>query len=220
MFVTFEGIEGSGKSTAASLLAEYLLERELDLLLTKEPGGCSLGRSLRHTLLDARGKNLSSRAELFLFLADRAQHVAEVIRPALEAGQIVLCVRYADSTLAYQGYGRGLDTEFLRRLNESATGGLAPEITLLLDVPAPCGLMRAGQRNREAGTTISEGRFDSESLAFHERVQQGYRALASEEPERFAVIDASQPVEDVALQCLSAVEKALRQRNGALWAVP
>ncbi|MDR2743890.1 MAG: dTMP kinase [Desulfovibrio sp.] len=215
MFVTFEGIEGSGKSTAARLLAEYLLERELDPLVTKEPGGCSLGRGLRHTLLDARGKTLSSRAELFLFLADRAQHVAEVIRPALEAGQIVLCDRYADSTLAYQGYGRGLDTEFLRRLNETATGGLAPDITLLLDVPVPCGLIRAGQRNREAGTAISEGRFESESLAFHERVQLGYRTLAQEEPDRFAVIDASQPVEDVALQCLSAVERMLRQRSGA-----
>ncbi|MDR1777625.1 MAG: dTMP kinase [Desulfovibrio sp.] len=213
MFITFEGIEGSGKSTAARILAEYMQERGMDLLLTKEPGGCPLGRGLRHTLLDARAHAVCSRAELFLFLADRAQHVAEVIRPALESGQCVLCDRYVDSTLAYQGYGRGLDTEFLRRLNETATGGLSPDLTLLLDVPVPCGIMRAGQRNKEAGTTVSEGRFDSESRAFHERVQKGYRVLAQEEPERFAVIDASQPVEDVSLQCLSAVEKILRLRG-------
>jgi dTMP kinase len=213
MFITFEGIEGSGKSTVAHMLVEYLQERELDPLLTKEPGGCALGRNLRHLLLDARARNLSGRAELFLFLADRAQHVKEIIRPALEAGQIVFCDRYTDSTLAYQGYGRGLDTEFLRRLNEAATCGLVPDITLLLDVPVPCGLMRAGQRNRREGTIISEGRFESESLDFHERVQLGYHALVAEEPERFAVIDASQPVEDVALQSLSAVEKILRQRR-------
>ncbi|MDR2572849.1 MAG: dTMP kinase [Desulfovibrio sp.] len=216
MFVTFEGIEGSGKSTAARLLVDYLQERDFDPLLTKEPGGCPLGRTLRHILLDARGQSVSSRAELFLFLADRAQHTAEIIRPALEAGQIVLCDRYADSTLAYQGYGRGLDTEFLRRLNDAATGGLVPDITLFLDVPVPCGLMRAGQRNKEAGTVVSEGRFESESLIFHKRVQEGYHALVKEEPERFAVIDASQPAEDVALQCLSAVEKALRQRGSVL----
>lgn len=162
-------------------------------MLTREPGGCNLGRSLRSILLDGRTRGLSSRAELFLFLADRAQHVAEIVRPALEAGQIVLCDRYTDSTLAYQGYGRGLDTEYLRRLNDAATGGLAPDLTLLLDLPVRCGLGRAGERNRIKGLVVSEGRFDSESLDFHERVRTGYRALAEEEPERFAIIDAAQP---------------------------
>lgn len=216
MFISFEGIEGSGKSTAQRLLAEHLQGLGYDPLLTREPGGCALGRSLRPILLDARTRGLSSRAELYLFLADRAQHVAEVIRPALEAGQTVLCDRYADSTLAYQGYGRGLDPEHLRRINDMATGGLMPDLTLLLDLPVHCGLERAGLRNREEGTVLSEGRFDAESLEFHERVRQGYRSLAVEEPERFAIIDAAQPPEDVVLQCLSAVEASLRQRGRGL----
>ncbi|EFL86790.1 thymidylate kinase [Desulfovibrio sp. 3_1_syn3] len=216
MFISFEGIEGSGKSTAQRLLAEHLQGLGYDPLLTREPGGCALGRSLRPILLDARTRGLSSRAELYLFLADRAQHVAEVIRPALEAGQTVLCDRYADSTLAYQGYGRGLDPEHLRRINDMATGGLMPDLTLLLDLPVHCGLERAGLRNREEGTVLSEGRFDAESLEFHERVRQGYRSLAAEEPERFAIIDAAQPPEDVVLQCLSAVEASLRQRGRGL----
>ena len=216
MFISFEGIEGSGKSTAQRLLAEHLQGLGYDPLLTREPGGCALGRSLRPILLDARTRGLSSRAELYLFLADRAQLVAEVIRPALEAGQTVLCDRYADSTLAYQGYGRGLDPEHLRRINDMATGGLMPDLTLLLDLPVHCGLERAGLRNREEGTVLSEGRFDAESLEFHERVRQGYRSLAAEEPERFAIIDAAQPPEDVVLQCLSAVEASLRQRGRGL----
>ena len=216
MFISFEGIEGSGKSTAQRLLAEHLQGLGYDPLLTREPGGCALGRSLRPILLDARTRGLSSRAELYLFLADRAQHVAEVIRPALEAGQTVLCDRYADSTLAYQGYGRGLDPEHLRRINDMATGGLMSDLTLLLDLPVHCGLERAGLRNREEGTVLSEGRFDAESLEFHERVRQGYRSLAAEEPERFAIIDAAQPPEDVVLQCISAVEASLRQRGRGL----
>ena len=216
MFISFEGIEGSGKSTAQRLLAEHLQGLGYDPLLTREPGGCALGRSLRPILLDARTRGLSSRAELYLFLADRAQHVAEGIRPALEAGQAVLCDRYADSTLAYQGYGRGLDPEHLRRINAMATGSLMPDLTLLLDLPVHCGLERAGLRNREEGTVLSEGRFDAESLEFHERVRQGYRSLAAEEPERFAIIDAAQPPEDVVLQCLSAVEASLRQRGRGL----
>ena len=216
MFISFEGIEGSGKSTAQRLLAEHLQGLGYDPLLTREPGGCALGRSLRPILLDARTRGLSSRAELYLFLADRAQPVAEVIRPALEAGQTVLCDRYADSTLAYQGYGRGLDPEHLRRINDMATGGLMPDLTLLLDLPVHCGLERAGLRNREEGTVLSEGRFDAESLEFHERVRQGYRSLAAEEPERFAIIDAAQPPEDVVLQCISAVEASLRQRGRGL----
>ena len=216
MFISFEGIEGWGKSTAQRLRAEHLQGLGYDPLLTREPGGCALGRSLRPILLDARTRGLSSRAELYLFLADRAQHVAEVIRPALEAGQTVLCDRYADSTLAYQGYGRGLDPEHLRRINDMATGGLMPDLTLLLDLPVHCGLERAGLRNREEGTVLSEGRFDAESLEFHERVRQGYRSLAAEEPERFAIIDAAQPPEDVVLQCISAVEASLRQRGRGL----
>ena len=216
MFITFEGIEGAGKSTAIEFLVEYLQAHGYDPVTTREPGGSALGRRLRSLLLDVRTTGLCSRAELFLFLADRAQHVAEVISPALEAGQVVLCDRFTDSTLAYQGYGRGLDTEYLRGLNQAATGGLQPELTLLLDLPVRCGLERAGERNRATGIVIAEGRFDSESLDFHERVRRGYRALAEEEPERFAIIDASQPPEDVVLQCRSAIEAHLRSRGRGL----
>ena len=210
MFISFEGIEGAGKSTAMALLAEALRLRGHDVVETREPGGCSLGRLLRPILLDARTDGLSSRAELFLFLADRAQHVHSQIRPALEAGNIVLCDRFTDSTLVYQGAGRGLDPDALRDINLLATGGLAPNLTFLLDLPVTLGLERAGIRNRREGTVISEGRFDSESLNFHERIRQGYLALAAEEPNRIAIIDAQQPADDILLQCLSATEEAMR----------
>ena len=216
MFITFEGIEGSGKTTAQQLLALELEKRGHDVLRTREPGGCGLGRALRPILLDARNSGLCNRAELYLFLADRAQHVAEIIRPAVEAGQIVICDRYTDSTLAYQGYGRGRDPDRLRRANDLATGGLQPDLTLLCDLPVSVGLERAGLRNRREGTVLSEGRFDSESLNFHERVRQGYLTIAAEEPDRIAIIDASQQPEDVVLQCLSAVERHLNQRGSGL----
>ena len=216
MFISFEGIDGSGKSTVIRMLAEYLQHSGYNPLLTREPGGCALGHSLRPILLNARTSGLSCRAELYLFLADRAQHVREVIRPALKAGQIVFCDRYTDSTLAYQGYGRGLNPEHLRHTNEMATGGLLPDLTLLLNLPVHCGLTRAVQRNREAGTALSEGRFDAESQAFHERVRQGYLALATEESSRFVIIDAARPAGDVVLQCLSAVENVLRHHGKGL----
>ncbi len=210
MFISFEGIEGAGKSTAMTLLAEALRLRGHDVVETREPGGCALGRLLRPILLDARAGGLSSRAELFLFLADRAQHVHSQIRPALEAGSVVLCDRFTDSTIVYQGAGRGLDPDALRRINLLATGGLSPDLTFLLDLPVPLGLERAGIRNRREGTVISEGRFDSESLNFHERIRQGYLDLAGEEPRRIAIVDARQSPDDILLQCLSATEDALR----------
>lgn len=216
MFITFEGIEGAGKSTAIGQLSDFLRNHGHDPLCTREPGGSVLGRSLRSLLLNTRTGSLASRAELYLFLADRAQHVAEVIRPALEAGQVVLCDRYTDSTLAYQGYGRGLDIERLRSLNDMATGSLAADLTLLLDLPVREGLERAGERNKTLGTVLAEGRFDAESLDFHSRIRAGYLSLAKEEPDRFAIVDASQSPEDVALQCRSAIENCLRQRGKGL----
>lgn len=209
MFITFEGIEGSGKSTALTLLAEHLQDRGYSVLCTREPGGSSLGRKLRALLLDARNDNLRSKAELFLFLADRAQHVSEVIRPALDEGQIVLCDRYVDSTLAYQGFGRGMDTDQLITVNDLAIGGLWPHLTLLLDLPIHDGLVRAGKRNQEEGIAITEGRFESESQEFHHRVRAGYTQLAAENPERFAIVDATLPPDEVLLQCISAVEQRL-----------
>lgn len=211
MFISFEGIEGSGKSTVLRLLDQHLQTGGYSVCVTREPGGCSLGRGLRALLLDARTQGLRNRAELFLFLADRAQHVSEIIRPALEAGQIVLCDRYVDSTVAYQGYGRGMDPDQLTAINRLATGDLMPDVTFLLDLDPETGLGRAGRRNEAADTVISEGRFESESLRFHDRVRQGYLELAAAAPERIIIIDAACSPEDVFLQCLTEVETRLRQ---------
>ena len=205
MFVTFEGIEGSGKSTALRGLADALVAQGRKVVQTQEPGGCTLGTTLRAVLLDARTQNLSERAELHLFLADRAQHVHEVVRPALEAGSVVLCDRFCDSTFAYQGYGRRLDLTMLRQLNEQATDGLVPDLTILFDLPVETGLARARSRNAAEGKTRNEGRFEAEKLAFHQRVREGFLALAAAEPQRFRIIDASQGPQQV----LTAVLKAL-----------
>lgn len=211
MFFTFEGIEGSGKSTVHKRIATHLTQKGLDVLVTREPGGSTLGRNLRSVLLDTRTEGLNPRAELYLFLADRAQHVSEVIKPALDAGQIVLCDRYIDSTLAYQGFGRGMDVDHLVILNDIATSTLKPDLTILLDLPVKIGLERAGARNRNEGTVISEGRFESESINFHERIRNGYLTLAKENPERFAIIDSTQSQEDVFIQCIATIEKYIEK---------
>lgn len=207
MFITYEGIEGSGKSTQMEMLADYMEERGATVVKTREPGGCQLGRRLRSMLLDCRQTELTPRAELCLFLADRCQHLAEIILPALEAGHTVLCDRYTDSTIAYQGFGRGMDVANLRALNQLAAGALMPDLTFLLDLPVQTGLSRAGARNRIEGTVISEGRFDSESLDFHKRVREGYLEIARGSPERVKVIDASRSAEEIFADCVPFLEK-------------
>lgn len=192
--ITLEGGDGSGKSSLAGLLHELLEQSGYRSLLTCEPGGTDLGQSIWRLFDVENGipvdDTLSPLAELFLFAADRAQHVDEVIRPALEQGIIVLCSRFTDSTLAYQGYGRGLNLDHLRAINHIATGGLAPDLTLLLDVPVETGL------RRKRGEQVSD-RIGQEDLEFHERVRQGFLELARKEPGRFQVIDASQGLEVV-----------------------
>jgi dTMP kinase len=205
MFLTVEGIEGAGKSTFIGLLEDALTKRGVDFLHTREPGGCALGRQIRPLLLDASQK-VSARAELFLFLADRAQHVADTIRPALERGQWVVCDRYADSTIAYQGYGRGMDPEELQKLNDYATDGLWPDITFLLDLPAEVGLGRALARNGREGLTQSEGRFEAEALAFHQRIREGFHLRAKRWPERFRVLDAMQTPDAIVAQAMEHLE--------------
>jgi dTMP kinase len=198
-FVTFEGIEGSGKSTQVRLVAERLGPRALQ---TREPGGTAIGRAVRGILLDPANVELSPMAELLLYFADRAQHVAEVVRPALAEGRIVLCDRHVESALAYQGYGRGLPLVAIRELGVLATGGLRPDAIVLVDVPLELGRERARRRG-------ASDRLEGEELAFHERVRAGYDALAAAEPERWLRVDGRGSVEEVA----DAVWRGLARRG-------
>jgi len=207
MFLTVEGVEGAGKSTFIGLLKEALKAQGIDVLRTREPGGCALGLQIRPLLLAASQK-MDRRAELFLFLADRAQHVAEVIRPALARGQWVICDRCADSSIAYQGYGRGMDVEVLQQLNDHATDGLWPDITFLLDLPVEVGLERALTRNGREGLTQSEGRFEAETLVFHQRIREGFLARAGRWPERFRVLDATKSPEELQQAALQHLKNA------------
>lgn len=215
MFVTFEGIEGAGKSTAIDALSAWLEARGLRVRRTLEPGGSRLGKSLRAILLDLANTDISSEAELFLYLADRAQHVKQVIRPALEQGQVVISDRYADSTIVYQGYGRGLDVERLRALNEVAVAGLWPDLTFLLDLEPEIGLKRAFARNEQEGKASKEGRFEAEALSFHHRVREGYLAWAAKSPQRFRIVPAAAAPEEVAAQVCALMERALNEKDGA-----
>ncbi len=191
LFVTFEGIEGSGKSTQLRLLVERLRAAGRDVVGTREPGGTSLGRALRALLLDTASSALTPTAELLLYCADRAQHVAEVIAPALAAGRMVVCDRFSDSTLAYQGYGRELDVTTIRELDAHARGGVAPGLTFLLDCPVDEGLRRARARSHDGD------RFENAAREFHARVRAGFQALAAAEPARIHVLDATAPTEQV-----------------------
>lgn len=180
-FVTFEGVEGAGKTTQVRLLTAYLGACGQQPVVVREPGGTAAGEQIRNLLLSA-SSSLTPEAELFLFLAARAQNTEKVIRPALAAGQWVLCDRYSDSTIAYQGYGRGLDLAVVKEVNRFATRGLEPDITFILDLPPEIGLKRQNSRNRMEG----------EPLTFHVRVREGYLTEAHRAPERFCIIDACQ----------------------------
>lgn len=202
LFLTFEGIEGCGKSTQLERLAARLRAAGHDLVVTREPGGTALGRSLRTLLLDREGPPLVPDAELFLFLADRAQNVGEIIRPALARDAIVLCDRHADATLVYQGVARGLGLEAARALNRRATGGLRPDRTLLFDLEPAEGLARVAARRLAGGAA---DRIDAEPTAFHHAVRDAYIGLAVQEPERILVIDALGTADEVEARVQSAL---------------
>jgi dTMP kinase len=203
LLVTFEGIEGSGKSTHLRLLARGLRVAGHDVVETREPGGTALGRALRDLLLAPSDAPPEPLTELLLYCADRAQHAAQVIRPALAAGRIVLCDRFSDSTIAYQGYGRGLDLDTVRTLDARARAGLEPDLTFLLDCPAAAGLARAHARSG-AGD-----RFEQEALAFHEAVRRGFHTLAAAAPARYRVIDSTPPAVEVGERIRAETLRAL-----------
>jgi dTMP kinase len=189
LFITFEGPDGSGKTTQARMLTEYLKSCGRDVIYTREPGGTEISEQIRDVILSTRNKSMRNETEVLLFSAARAQIVAELIRPALAQGKLVICDRYYDSTLAYQGYGLGLDLDALRAITKFATGGLVPDLTFYVDVPAEVGLAR-----RHRGET---NRLDQKDVEYHARVRNGYLELAQAEPKRFIVIDGTGTIDVV-----------------------
>ena len=204
MFITLEGPEGSGKTTQIRLLAEWLRQQGYQVVLTREPGGTAIGDQIRDVLHDLDNTAMNARTEILLYSASRAQHVAQLIRPSLAAGKIIISDRYADSTLAYQGYGRGLDLEMLETITAFATGDLAPDLTLYLDIVAKEGL----QRRQLGGGEWN--RLDAEALEFHQRVRSGYLEMVKQEPERWVVLDAARSVEEVQAEIRAVVQTYLK----------
>lgn len=204
LFITFEGGEGSGKSAQAGALLRKLRRLNIPAVLTHEPGGTPFGEKLAHWLKGA-DNDISPLVELVLFNACRNHSVTEVIKPGLDNGKVVISDRYADSTIAYQGYGRGLGLEMVRTINSAATQGLEPDLTILLDIPAEDGLARKGN---------GQDRFEQEELAFHQRVRQGYLRMAADEPKRWLVVDASQSKRKIAGVIWQRVDQLLSNQGG------
>ena len=204
MFISFEGGEGAGKSTLINKVYEEFLKREKSVLLTRAPGGTMTGELIRHLLLHHDEKDISSRCELFLFLADRAQHVEQVILPALQKNTLVLCDRFNDSTVAYQGGARGFDLDWIRKLCLFATKNLEPDITLYLDIDPHEGLKRV-QRSKD--------RIEKEDIAFHQKIRLAYLEIAKKEPTRFYVLDASQKPHDVYQQALDVLDAHWQRKS-------
>jgi dTMP kinase len=190
LFISFEGIEGTGKTIQSKLLCEYLIEKGFQAVLTEEPGGTRIGRTIRDILLSIDNTEMTPVTELLLYNASRMQHVQEVILPALKKGMVVITDRFSDSTVAYQGYGRGIELHLINTIERIVTGGLKPAITLLLDLDVRVGLQRNKGINKE-------DRIELEDITFHKRVRDGYHALAVKEPERIHVIDASKSIEHI-----------------------
>ncbi len=191
MFISFEGIEGSGKTTHVKHTVRFLKDKGHDCVITREPGGTRIGKKIRAILLDPMSKDMDPLAELLLYTADRAQHIKEFILPLLSDGKMVLCDRYYDATMAYQGFARGLDIGLIEKMHKLLFENLKPDITLLLDLPPEIGLARAWKQIETGIRTGEETRFEEETLSFHKKVRSGYLELAHLEPERFRIIDAS-----------------------------
>ncbi|HEX2932579.1 MAG TPA: dTMP kinase [Candidatus Binatia bacterium] len=208
-FITFEGGDGTGKTTQIRSLESHLKKIGRSCVVTREPGGTALGGLIRKVLLEVGDHEVAPETELLLYLADRAQHVNEVIMPAIQAGNIVLCDRFTDSTVAYQGYARGMDLRLLQQLNDFADRGFRPDLTYLLDCPVSVALSRTARRQSAIGQS-REDRFEREKLEFHEKVRAGFLKLAEAEPERFRIIDALRPAEETAAEIRDIIDQELR----------
>lgn len=206
--ITFEGVEGSGKTTQIKLLSQVLQDKGYQTLLTREPGGTNIGDDIRQILLDSQNKHMVPTCELFLYAAARAQHVEQVIQPALDAGKVVLCDRYMDASVAYQGYGRNFPLDLIHQLNKLAVGKAVPHLTCVLDCEPHMGVGRAKDRiaNQDGP---AEDRFENEPMKFHQKVREGYLALASQNPERIEVLDGNGSVEEVHQRIVDVVLKRL-----------
>ncbi len=209
MFITLEGMEGSGKSTQIGLLIPVLEENGYKCLATREPGATKIGKKIRKILLDSNNNTIVPLTELLLYEADRAQHVHEVIKPALEASKVVISDRFFDATIVYQGYARGFDIEFIEAIHNMVLADLRPQLTIILDLAVEVGLKRAWKRITGKAEGLQEDRFEKENLAFHEKVRQGYLTLAKGEPERFRIVDASKDPKSVHQEILGVVLNAL-----------
>ena len=196
LFITFEGVEGSGKTTQIQHLKRYLTQKGIPCRVTREPGGCPIGEKVRKILLNPDHREMSPLSELLLYEASRAQHVRDVIKPLLKKGMVVLCDRFSDASIAYQGYGRKVDLKLVERLNRLSSQGIKPDITFLLDCPSDVGLKRALQRNRMLKKEKEE-RFEREKIQFHHRVRRGYLSIAKKEPNRVKIIDTREGEEKV-----------------------
>jgi dTMP kinase len=197
--ITFEGIEGSGKSTQMRLVAEKLIEKHVPLLVTQEPSGTDIGRKIAGILFNRDHHYMCAETEVFLFCAARAQHVREMIMPALKQDKVVLCDRFSDATYAYQGVARGLNPEFIKLINDYSSMGLKPGLTLLFDLPVEDGLHRAMERDSRLKDSSISDRFERESLDFHNKVRAGYLNILKNDAERFRLIDASRDVDAIKL---------------------
>jgi len=213
MFVTFEGVEGSGKTTQIRLMGDFLHAKGFSYIVTREPGGTEVGEEVRKILLSSQNSNMSPVAELFLYMAGRAQHIKEIIVPALANKKIVLCDRFCDATIAYQGSARGLDLGLIKELNRIATSGLNPDITILIDCPVDIGLRRAIRRIYSDINQVKEDRFEREERSFHQKVREGYLKIAKDEDGRVMVIDGTKDRDTVHEEICKAVFSKIKAGN-------
>jgi dTMP kinase len=219
LFITFEGVEGSGKTTQIQRLKKYLTQKGIRCKVTREPGGCPISEKVRRILLNPDHRKMVPLSELFLYEAARAQHVKEVIEPLLKKGVVVLCDRFNDATIAYQGYGRKIDLEWVQNLNRFSSQAIRPDVTFLLDCPSHLGLKRAIRRNRTLKRE-KEDRFEREKVQFHHRVRKGYLSIAKKEPNRVKVIDTRQGEEKVFERIRLIVDKLIETKGQSICRMP